>query len=360
MSDDLHNRLKTLVSYQTETGALANIEACMAYLEDSLRDCGWYVERFVSQGLPSLAATTRKGKHSRIMLAAHVDVVPAKPDQYNLTETDERLYGRGSFDMKFAAACYLQLAADLKDQIHEYDLGILFTADEEVGGADGTGYLMEQGYSAQVAVLPDGGNDWQLETGCNGVWMIRLVAQGRTAHGSRPWEGHNAILELTSTIHAIRDLFGEMEPLKSSLTVSQIQGGHAVNQVPDHAEATLDMRFVDEADYLEYRQRVEALIAEGGLTYTSLAEVDCGSTDINHPAIAAFMSTAQQVLGKPLGTCHSLGASDSHYLNKKDIPVIVIRPSGGDAHGEAEWVDKAGVQEFYEVLKTYVQSYGRG
>lgn len=150
-----------------------------------------------------------------------------------------------------------------------------------------------------------------------------------------------------------------MEPLKSSLTVSQIRGGHAVNQVPDHAEATLDMRFVDEADYKKYRALIESLIEDHGLTFKSLAEVDSGETDITHPAIASFMATVEQVLGHSPGTCHSLGASDAQYFAKKNIPTIVIRPSGGDAHGPDEWIEEAGVLDFYKVLRAYLEENAR-
>jgi succinyl-diaminopimelate desuccinylase len=355
MSNNLITLLEKLVAFPTSTTETAEHAACFNFVEDYLAPYGLTVRRHQSEDFPSLVATTRDTKQPKVLLLAHLDVVPAKPEQFVVQAKGGRLYGRGVYDMKFAAACYLQLVEDLKDELDQYDFGIMFTADEEIGGENGTGFLLMQGYGCGVGILPDGGNDWHLEAGHNGVWLVRLIANGRTAHGSRPWEGHNAILKLTAAIHEVRDLFGELNPDKSSLTVSQIVGGAAVNQVPDHAEATLDMRFINQDDYITYRQKIETVLREHGITFETLAQLDVGQTDLEHPAVVAFIETARAVLGRPLQTCHSLGASDAHYFAESKTPIIAIRPAGGDQHGPEEWVDTASLEQFYEVLKAYLR-----
>jgi succinyl-diaminopimelate desuccinylase len=355
----VYDLLAELVAMPSESRRPADINNCFNYLENYLSNYDFQLHRHESNGFPSLMVTTQITKRPKILLQAHLDVVPGKTESYAVTERDNKLYGRGVYDMKFAAACYLQLVHDLRDSLGDYDFGLMLTSDEEVGGEDGVGYLLEQGYGAEVCLLPDGGNDWQIETTSNGLWMIKLVAAGKTAHGSRPWEGRNAINNLVEGLSEIQSLFGELKPHKSSVTISQISGGEAINQVPDHAEATVDMRFVSAADYDDYRQAIELIAKTQHLTITTEAAVAASTIDMTQPAMTQFLDIAAEVRGQPLGTTHSFGATDARFFAAQNIPVIILRPTGGGHHSDDEWLDKAEFFKFYELLKAYVTRAGR-
>lgn len=357
-SEQLLTHLQNLVRYRTETRDIAANVACLADVEAQLKDRGMHTTAFTFGQYPALLATTTQTKSPKLLLAAHLDVVPADEHLYTMDERDGKLYGRGVFDMKFAAACYLQLIDDLASELNQYDFGILFTTDEELGG-NSVEQLLAQDYSASVCVLPDGGSDWQLEASNNGAWFIRLQSSGQTAHGSRPWEGQNAIDRLLGGIQEVKGVFGDLTPQKCSCTVSSISGGEAINQVPDSAEATVDMRFRDLVSYQAKRAKIEGIALESGLSIETLAQVDPGIVDVNEPHIAAFLETAQQVSGKPVGQCHSLGSSDAHYFVAKGIPTILMRPTGGHQHGDKEWIDKAEFIQFYDVIKAYTQRIAR-
>ena len=353
-SQHLTELLQKLVSFPSETSVTKETSVCFEYLKDFLTERSLTVTEHSSSGFASLVATTQLTTKPKVLLQAHMDVVPAKSDLYKMTEKDGKLCGRGVYDMKFAAACYLKLVDELQDELKGYDLGIMFTSDEEIGGANGVGYLLEQGYSAGVCILPDGGNDWEIETGCNGAWIVRLIASGQSAHGSRPWEGENAITKLMGMLAAIQELFGELKPMKSSLTISGITGGTAVNQVPAHAEATIDMRFVNEKQYQRERAVIETLVAESGLELETIYYCQPCVIDITQPEIASFIELAETLQGRKLGQTHSLGCSDARFFVVQNIPTIVVRPTGGCAHADDEWLDAADFQQFYELLKAYV------
>jgi len=286
----------------------------MQYAEELLRTRGMAVSHHKSNGFPSLVGTTTGTKTPKILLQAHLDVVPGRKTLCTMAEKDGKLYGRGVFDMKFAVACYMQLVEDLKHEISDYDFGIMLTSDEEIGGEDGVGYLLEQGYGADVCILPDGGNAWEIENASNGVWHIRLMAKGKTAHGSRPWEGVNAIEGLARAVLEIREAFGEHNYKRSSITVSQIKGGVAINQVPATAEATLDMRFIDAEDYKLKRSAVESIAKAHRLEIHELSQQDPGKIDLKDPAIANFIKVADRIRGKPLGQARSCGSSDARFF----------------------------------------------
>jgi succinyl-diaminopimelate desuccinylase len=230
----------------------------------------------------------------------------------------------------------------------------MFTSDEEIGGKNGVSYVLNQGYGADVCLLPDGGNDWHIETTCNAVWIAQITADGQSAHGSRPWEGQNAINHLLEGLHEIQDVFGELKPYKNSITISTIQGGRAMNQVPDQAKAIVDMRFINDEQYEEYHTTITKILARRGLHLETMAQVKARSVDIKQPEIASFLAIAKHITGEPITKVHSFGASDACYFANHGIPTIVIRPTGGKHHSDHEWIDKKSLLQFYEVIKTYI------
>src|SRR5690242_19614652 len=104
----MKNILKTLIAHQTvSTDKEANNRA-LDYIQEFLDSRGMFVARYEWNGHGSLVATTKQTKTPRILLAAHLDVVPAPPLAFQMTEEDGRLYGAGICDMKFAIASYMQ------------------------------------------------------------------------------------------------------------------------------------------------------------------------------------------------------------------------------------------------------------
>jgi succinyl-diaminopimelate desuccinylase len=347
--------LEDLIEFNTEAYNYDGKKDCISYIEEQLKKYPLVIERYISHGFPSLVASTGGKKHIRILLQAHLDVVPGKPELFKMREKNGRLVGRGTYDMKFAAACFLQLIEELDEELENLDIGFMFTTDEEVGGYDGVGYLLkEQGYTCDVCLIPDGGNDWQIESRCNDIWLAELKAQGLTAHGSRPWEGENAINNLMEGLIEIHRLFGRQRAGKNSLTISKIEGGYAENQVPDSAKATLDMRFIDEKQFAIYKKAIELIASEHGLKLINHHTFSGARVELTHPEIQKFLKVAKKVHGSPIKHVQSLGSSDAHFFAEIGIPTIVIRPEGGAAHSDEEWIDKLSLLKYYELLKLYV------
>jgi succinyl-diaminopimelate desuccinylase len=351
---DLIGILSDLVRFETVSDNHSEIVACFDYIETRLLKSKLHVKRITSNNLPSLIASSQITKYPKVLLQAHIDVVPAKPDCFKLTEENGKLYGRGVFDMKFAAACYIQLGEELGNKLHNYDFGIMFTGDEEIGGENGVSYLLDNGYGADVCILPDGGNDWHIETTCNAVWIAHLTARGQSAHGSRPWEGRNAINNLVEGLSDIQAVFGDLQPFKNSITISKIQGGNAMNQVPDQAEATIDMRFINDQEHTTHHAKIADIAKTRKLELKTVAYVKARNVNTAQPEIKKFLDIAAQLRGQPITKAHSFGASDACYFADHGIPVIVMRPTGDGAHSNHEWLDKDGLLEFYELIKTYV------
>lgn len=348
----LIGKLSALVSFPSDSSQQHQLVEFFDYLERVLKKYPMHITRYESSGFPSLLATTQHTKKPKLLLQSHVDVVPAKT--YELIETDDKLLGRGVYDMKFAAACFFQLLDDLADQLSSYDFGIMLTSDEELGGEHGVGFLLGEGISTEICLLPDGGNDWGIETESNAACFAKLIAKGRTAHGSRPWEGENAIDRIITSLGEIKIAFGSLKPSKCSLTISQIEGGTAMNQVPDYAAVTLDMRFINADHACRKKLNIQKIAKKHGLDFTILAESNANSTDLTNRHVARFIEIANAIHDKPLNQSRSFGGSDARFFMERDITTILMRPTGGGAHSDEEWLDKAEFFQFYELLSQYV------
>ncbi|HSX32698.1 MAG TPA: M20/M25/M40 family metallo-hydrolase, partial [Candidatus Saccharimonadales bacterium] len=198
--------LRDIIAMPSITGNYEANREGLNYIERFLSQRGMHTIRHEWNGIESLVATTRPTKTPTVFLMGHFDVVAAPADMFQLRQDDQKYYGRGVLDMKGAIAAFLATVNQLNN-LQDYDFGIMITTDEEVGGFDGAQLLAQEGYVPKVMILPDGGANWNIERFCKGIWFTTFTATGKSAHGSRPWEGDNAITKLMDALREIQALF---------------------------------------------------------------------------------------------------------------------------------------------------------
>ena len=354
--------LHTLVGFRSVSGDAAQLKAIVQFVDDYLSQRGMFVERFESQGFPSLVATTQPGDRSpAVLFVIHLDVVPGEDRHFAVRQQGDKLLGRGVFDMKFAAAAALWLADQLRDRLADYDFGIMFTTDEEVGGRNGVKYLVEtQGYRADVCIVPDGGPDWQLEEFEKGVQWIKLEATGVSAHAARPWEGEHAIHKLLHALADIRHLFPAQDDKKATtLSVGTIHGGQTANQIAEHAEAMLDIRTASQADHTRAFPAIQAVCQKHDVQAVQLVnDAPCINSPDN-PYIARFRDIMTRVTGRATGPFYSYAVTDGRFFTPLHIPCVIVQPPGGENHADGEWISAKGVQQFYDIVREYIEATAR-
>ena len=329
-------------------------------MQSLLTPLGLFIDRYSSNGFESLVATTRATKTPAVFLVAHLDVVPAEDELFSLERVGTNLVGRGAYDMKYAAACFLHLVEDLKDNLKDYDLGIMFTMDEELGGADGVKYLIGQGYGCDVCFVPDGGDNWRLESVAKGAYWMAVDAVGISAHGSRPWDGDNACDRLMDFLGDLRQITVGKLHTDPTIVVTRISGGAAMNQVPDSATALVDIRYANKPQLDDMVDQVKVLAKKHRVECTNYETASEVNLDVTVPLVQRWEQIVGEVRGTPADEyAMSFGASDVRYFAEKGIPAIVTRPIGGDIHSEKEWIDEAGFYQFYECLRQYTEAVAR-
>lgn len=221
-------------------------------LADRLRDAEFVVRVDDSAPQRFLLATTTTAPAGQVLLfVCHVDTVPvgdpaswARPPLSGDT-ADGRLWGRGASDMKSGLAA--AVIALLQSGPHRSPAALLLTTGEELGcfgAAAATKVLV--GLDVAALMVPES-TDNRIVLGHRGALWLDLVARGAAAHGGTPQLGTNALLALARSLVDIdaRLPRGPGEAILGATTVNvgTMAAGTAPNIVPEHATATVDIRF---------------------------------------------------------------------------------------------------------------------
>lgn len=353
--------LRDLVAMPTVTGDYEANHQGFDYIATFLKEHGMYVKRYEWNGIESLVASTRRTKTPKVCFFGHIDVVPGPKELFQLQERDDRYYGRGVLDMKGGVAAFLGTVQKLQDELDQYDFAIILTSDEEVGGFDGAQRLAdEEGYRPEILIVPDGGENWNLERFAKGIWHVTLETSGQSAHGSRPWKGENAIDKLTQVLTKVRTLFPEeMNPETSTMNVGLIQGGEAINQIPASASASIDMRFASAKDQKRIMTAVEKLSEKEGFSVTTEVEADTVDNDPKHPLLKAYADCTEAVIGRPVEWITSMAGNDSRFFAKYGIPSAIAYPAGANHHSSDEYIEKEAFFQMQDLFIKYVKQVAK-
>ncbi len=286
---------------------------------------------------------------------SHIDVVNADDSLFEPVEKGGRLYGRGAIDDKYAAALSMVL---LKNRIQSdrrqgldnraLPLGVLITGDEEIGGYNGARSTLGK-IHCDFCIALDGGRVDKIVVKEKGILRLKVVASGKTAHGARPWQGENAIERLMAdclVVKAFFDGLAEPEHWHRTMNLSVFHAGDAVNQVPDKAEATFDIRYTENDDVDDLVHRIQAAVT--GEVITEEREPLFVSPESPYRERLLALATETRT-----GIAH--GASDARFLSQFNIPGVVWGADGNSSqHSMVEHVEIQSISILYDLLDRFV------
>ncbi|HET8671651.1 MAG TPA: M20 family metallopeptidase [Candidatus Saccharimonadales bacterium] len=355
--------LQELVAIPSVFGEQDATKRIIDYVDEKLQLLNLHIEYFECGGYPAIVATTQKTKTPKVMLYAHLDVVAAPQELYKLRMEDGKYYGRGVLDMKSAVATYLHILKDIQYDVSSYDIGLMFTTDEEGSGNFGTGGLVKQGYIPQVCVMPDSGFDtnWEIERSAKGCWFAHVIALGVSAHGSRPWQGDSASIKLIKALNDIVLLFKDRQkPDTTTINIGMLHGGESINQIPAVSMASLDIRFIDMQDFYRLKRKIQAICDTHGVTLKTIRKWNKPTTNkLDHPLIQTFLRHVTLQTGITPASFTAYGASDARFFLDRGIPCVLMSPPGGSAHSNDEWLSVEGYQQYQLILRDYIEEVAR-
>lgn len=349
--------LKKLISFSSDKDHPHAVKECFYFCAHYLKKAGFKVRTYSVKKDFSLLAARKLKKHFQYILNGHLDIVPANyPQAFKPVVKGDRLYGRGTSDMKGPVAAMMALVKD--KELENVDMALLLTTDEERGGFNGVKYLVDKkGYSCDCVVVPDGGDNFRLILTEKGVLHLKFEAKGKAAHGSRPWQGENAIEKLIYIFQEIKKRIPETTAKNRWLTtvnLGKIVGGDATNKVPATAQMHLDFRFPKESDKDKVLNLIKTLVKQTKRVYFTIeSEGSLMSTPIANPYIKKMLRIAKDK-GIGLKADKDHGASDGRFFSAKGIPVVMFKPICSFPHIDNEWINFRSLDKFYQIIKDFL------
>jgi succinyl-diaminopimelate desuccinylase len=355
---DEHVLAERLISY--DTSRPEELVAAAGFVKGWLESRDIEVQDYEHNALPVLVAAVGPSADEvpSVILHGHLDVVPGRPEQFEPRIDGDRLIGRGAYDMKGALSAMMCAVKDLSDQ-ERVAVRFVCVPDEESEELDerSTDAVLQRGLDAGFAITGEPTN-LHIGVAAKGVLAMRIVVHGRAAHSSRPWLGENAVLKAVDAFRAIQSLPFTRESSElfdaPSINLGRIEGGQALNMVPDECRMAVDIRYLPGQDPEEILTQVRTI--EG---------IEIDRTFIHPPVTVSRKNPHVRALREAVArlapdmeaiSVGRDGASDAVSFIHAGIPAVEFGPGGAGHHGPEEWVSLTSLARYRRTLSDFVRS----
>lgn len=299
--------------------------------------------------VPMLIFKRRPEAPKQILLCGHMDTVFGEhhPFQKPYWKDSNTLVGPGVADMK-GGLLVIYTALQLFEQSPAAEnLGwtLMINPDEEIGSLSSGPFLQaaclnkDFGLVFEPSSTPEGAFAGERK----GSGKLTVVVRGKAAHAGRHFdEGRNAIVHLAKMVQAL-DALNHTQP-GLTVNVGIMQGGDAVNQVPDRAIARVDIRYQDEAEKRWFDAECDRMLKEYQVpdyTVSFHPQFTRPPKPFDDAQLALFglLKEAAQTLDLPVDIVPSGGVCDGNLLSAAGLPNIdTLGVRGGHLHTEQEFM----------------------
>lgn len=319
----------------------------------------------------SVPASTNQGNSDRVLIySGHFDTVPAgssnwRRNPFGGEEVENRIYGRGTTDMKGGVAAMVLALEYLHYSGVELKGSLRFagTAGEEVDGA-GARQIVDKGQLDDATAMVVGEPSLnEAYIAHKGTLWLEVSTYGRSAHGSMPEQGVNAIDSMMIFLNELREysFTYESHPMlgEPTVNVGTIGGGSSTNVVADQCTATLDIRMVPGQDQDRIISDLEKLLERACEPLGSSYElrVTNAKAPVSTPEDDSFVQLSIKVAKKHFNKSLSVGGANyytdaSVYSGYLDVPFLIYGPGTPEmAHQPDEWID---TDNYIESIRFYI------
>ncbi|EUJ30249.1 ArgE/DapE family deacylase [Listeria cornellensis] len=361
--------LKDMINIDSTNG---NEEEVADYLLKQFAKYGILSEKVAYSEARTNLVSKIGGKNGKVLgFSGHMDVVDAgdrkawKTPPFQATESDGKLFGRGSTDMKsgLAAMVIAMIELEQEGKLIDGQIKLLATIGEEIGEI-GAAQLTTLGYADDLDGLIIGEPSVrQIIYAHKGSMNYTLVSYGKNAHSSTPELGINAIDNLmlfykeveqyVAGIHQTNDILGVF-----THNVTVIEGGNQVNSIPARAQLQGNIRTIPEVDNEKTEQvfctivsklnKQEGVHLEITWDYNKMPVF----SDPKSNLVKIAESIAKEQFGKTIPIIGLAGTTDAaEFIKAKNqFPLIIFGPGNNTPHEVNEYVD---IENYLEMIDVY-------
>lgn len=355
---NLSATIKDLIKFKTITGNEAEIKKAAEYIVKKFKDTDVKAEIFQTTASPVVFLRNCDDLNFDALVLGHIDVVPADDEMFNPKIKDGKMFGRGTLDMKSFAAVALNSMEYVANQKLPLNFGVILSTDEEKGSKSTESFL--QAYpsiSAKIVLDNDvGGDITKIVSKCKNPVFVKIIAEGKEAHGSTPWDGIDANELLLQTLNNIRKIYPYFasnlpEPENKwidTVHFATFSGGQVSNIISNYAEALLDFRLTENSSVENLKHNLDKCM-QSGVRYKIVSESTPVVMDENNPDILNYKKFAEDILGRKTEFEHIGGATDSRSFAVKGSTVIMHSGTGEGMHASGEYVDIQSVEQIADI-----------
>lgn len=390
--DQLIEFVQSLVRFETINPPGNHYLQTCDFLAATLRDLGLKTsihrvpDREIKANRPDLAGYPRAnvlarwdtGSSRTLHFNAHFDVVPVsgqwKHGPFEAATDGDWIYGRGTADMKGAIGSLFQVLRAYRqlNRNPAVNIEVSLTADEETDSAYGAAWIVEQGLvNADWAVVCEGGSGLSIGCGHNGVVWLEVTVLGRSAHGSQPGKGVNAVEKMSRLVTALERYQKRLERITfvapdatlrtATINVGGVAGtapGGKINTVPGSAIFTIDRRVLPnedmdkaEQDLREFIRRTEEKVPGLKTKVRRISRHPSTFLSPDEDLPKRFARSVGAVRRRKACFAVSSGFNDSHFFAQvAGLPTLGYGPGGHDYHGVDERIS---VRELLTTARVY-------
>lgn len=316
------------------------------------------------QGRPNVIGIAHgTGGGRSLLFNAHMDTVgvigmerPHDPYIQN-----NRLYGRGAYDMKGGLAAILVAGAATKKRALRGDVIITAVADEEFASI-GTASMVKH-WHADAAIVTEP-TELNICTAHKGFVWLNIETEGIAAHGSRPELGKDAIVKMGKVLVRMDELDRSLRSAPShpllasgSIHASLINGGQELSSYPKNCFLSVERRTIPgetsqkvEAEIHEILEQIAASDPSFIASVKLMMEREPFEISKDETIVRMLRDTTATILGHEPEEIGQTAWMDSALLSAAGIPTVVFGPGGEGAHAVVEWSNLEQVERCAEIL----------
>lgn len=316
---------------------------------------------------PSLIYRYKGHKSDKtIWIMTHLDIVDPgernlwNSDPYKIKVEGNKIYGRGVEDNQQGLISSILAIKALREEgiTPEYDIALLFIADEETGSQYGIQYILETKpeifKKEDLIIIPDGGNQdgTMIEVAEKSILWVKFTTIGKQAHGSRPDSGinaHNAAAHLIVKLNELYKIYDYndpvFEPSKSTFEATKKEDNVPnVNSIPGKDVFYIDCRILPNYDVDEVIKTINKMVQEIEEQFKVKINAEfpqnvqaAPATSVDAPVVKAMYEAVKDVYkveAKPMGIG---GGTVAAHIRRLNLPSIVWSKSDETAHQPNEY-----------------------
>ncbi len=389
--------LKKLIGAETtaENGELAAADIISVELGRSGIDCR--IDSWGRNRANLIAQIKSAGRRRGLLFACHLDVVAAgeanwKYPPFSGVESEGKIYGRGSADMKGGIVAVVTAIRQLSDSgvKLEGDIILLAAAGEETDSCGAKRFVRNWDAMPELAgvVIPEP-TDFEVVTAHRGILWLNVETRGKAAHGSTPELGVNAIASMKTLLNELDNFRIRFEPHPApiersrasglgaskswsigrtigaglgpcSMSVNTIAGGKEINVVPDKCSIGIDIRTLPGQNHQDIISDFEKIFVklkqknpQFDAAVSIVREVGALETDSSCDFVKDFCSAVGRTETKAVGF-----TTDGPHFAPLGAPVVIFGPGKSElCHKPDEYIDIADVEKAVEHYKNIILEF---